>query len=125
MSYSADWYAGAMAVNSLIFPGNTFFDMDCESSGYYEGKLPGTVTISGYSAEYREQQLLATPYLNLVLQSANVLPTMALNTIVDRIKLLQRRVTFEDNEGLREILGLSQCVNQSGFPIYIANCNAG
>ena len=102
-----------MAVDALNFPGNTFPEMDCESSGYYEGKLPGTVSISGYSGEYREQQLLAAPFLDLILESANTLPTMELDKIVDRIQLLRRQATLEDNEGLRDILGLSQYVDQS------------
>jgi hypothetical protein len=105
-----------MAVVALDFPGNTFLDMDCESSGYYEGKLSGTVSICGYSGEYRAQQLSATPLLNLILESTNTLPTMALDKIVDRIQLLRRRPTLESNEGLREILGLSQYVNQSSGP---------
>lgn len=41
--------------------------MDCENSGYYAGKIPGTVSISGYSEEYREDQLFKSPILNLAL----------------------------------------------------------
>lgn len=108
-----------MAVDSLTFPANTYLDMDCESSGYYDGKLPGTVSISGYSAEYREQQLLAAPLLNLTLESTSVLPTMALHKIVDRIQLLRRQATLEDNDGLREILGLSQYVKPERRSTYL------
>jgi hypothetical protein len=98
-------------------------DMDCESSGYYEGKLPGTVSICGYSEEYREHQLLAAPLLNLALESTTTFPTMELDKIVDRIQLLQRQPTLEDNEGLRKVLGLSQYVNQSAEPcIQVTNC---
>jgi hypothetical protein len=100
-----------MAVDALNFPGHTFLDIDCDSSGYYEGKVPGTVSISGYSGEYREHQLLATPLLNLILESTTTLPTMPLDKIVERIRLLRRQPTLEDNVGLREILGLSQYVN--------------
>jgi hypothetical protein len=109
--YSTDWRAGAVAVDVLSFPGNTFLDMDCESSAYYEGKLPGTVTVSGYSEEYREQQLLRFPLLNLSLEGTHTLPVMPLDKIVSRIRLLQRDHTLEDNDALREILGLSQYVS--------------
>src|SRR5947207_13222632 len=101
-----------MAVDTFSYPGNTFLDMDCESSGYYEGKLPGTVSISGYSEEYREHQLLIYPLLNLALEGTTILPLMPLDKIVDRIRLLQLQPTLEDNEALREILGMSQYVNQ-------------
>jgi hypothetical protein len=115
-----------MAVDTFDFPGNTFIDMDCESSGYYEGKIPGTVSISGYSGEYREQQLLAIPLLNLILESENTLPTMALDKIVSRIQLLRRQPTLEDNEGLRDILGLSQYVNQCASPhVWVTNHDVG
>jgi hypothetical protein len=99
-----------MAVNALNYPGNTFLDMDSESSGYYDGKLPGTISISGYSEEYRNRQLLRSPLLNLTLEGTSILPTMALDKIVDRIRLLQRQPTLENNEFLKEILGLSQYV---------------
>jgi len=103
-----------MAVDGINYPGNTFLDMDCESSGYYEGKLPGTVSISGYSEEYREHQLLLSPLLNLSLESSSVLQVPPpLNQIVQRIQTLQRMPTSEDNEALRSMLGLSQYVNQS------------
>ncbi|KAH0559839.1 hypothetical protein GP486_003648, partial [Trichoglossum hirsutum] len=105
-----------MALNTLDFPGNTFLDMDCESSGYYDGKLPGTVTISGYSEEYREHQLLIAPLLNVALRGTTIIPTMPLDKIVDRIRLLQGQPTLEDNEALRGILGLSQLSTlQFGF----------
>src|SRR4051812_5822014 len=99
-----------MAVDMLNYPGNTFLDMDCESAAYYEGRIPGTVTVSGYSEEYREHQLLALPLLNLALEGATVLPVLPLDNIVERIRLLQRQPTLEDNNALIETLGLSQYV---------------
>jgi len=90
--------------------------MDRESSGYYDGKLPGTVSITGYSGEYRAHQLQRSPLLNLILEGTSTLPTMALDNIVDRIRLLQLRPTLEDNDALRDILGLSQYVNWSAGP---------
>jgi|ERR1700722_10071731 len=102
-----------MAVDMLSYPGNTMLDMDCESSGYYEGKLPGTVSISGCSEEYREHQLLRSPLLNIALEGTTVLPAMALDKIVDRMRLLQRLSTLEDNQALSDILGLSQYVFES------------
>jgi hypothetical protein len=104
-----------MAVDSISFPGNTLLDIDCETSAYYEGKLPGTVSIAGYSREYREHQLIKAPILSLALEGTTVLPTMTLDKTIDRLRVLQRRPTFEDNDGLRDILGLSQYVND-GYP---------
>jgi hypothetical protein len=102
-----------MAVDAISYPGSTFLDMDCESTGHYEGKLPGTVSISGYSEEYREHQLLLSPRLNLSLESTTSLQVAPLDKIVQRIQILQRMPTSEDNEALRNLLGLSQYVNQS------------
>lgn len=108
--------AGSIAVDAFNYPGNTFLDMDCETSGYYDGKLPGTVSISGYSEEYRAHQLLRVPLIHLTLESESTLPPMALDKIVDRIRLLQRQPTLEDNETLRETLGLSQYVDWGTNP---------
>ena len=83
-------------------------DMDCESSEYYEGKLPGTVSIAGYSEEYREYQLLIAPLLNIALEGTNCLPTMPVDRILDRLRKLQLQPSLKDNEGLRDFLGLSQ-----------------
>jgi hypothetical protein len=114
--------AGNMSIYMLNFPGNTFLDMDCESSGYYEGKLSGTVSISGYSEEYREHQLLKSPRLNITLESTSPPPAMAIEKIVDRIRLLQRQPTLDDNTALMEILGLSQYVHKSAGPrLYVDN----
>src|ERR1700721_2234281 len=107
-----------MTVNALDYPGNTYLDMDMETSKYYEGKLPGTVTISGYSEEYRDQQLSILPLFNITLEGNTVIPPMALDKIVDRIRLLQRQPTLEDNKTLGEILGLSQYVNQHTVPCF-------
>jgi hypothetical protein len=89
--------------------------MDAETLAYYEGKLPGTVSISGYSEEYREHQLLRTPMLQLSLESTTALPVIPLDKIVQRIQTLKILPTSEDNEGLRGLLGLSQYVDQSKF----------
>lgn len=97
-----------MAINAYSYPGNTFPDADCETSGYYDGKLPGTITISGYSEEYRTQQLQVAPFLKLALEAPTCLPEISLSTIIERIRKLQLQPTLEDNEGLRVILGLSQ-----------------
>jgi hypothetical protein len=97
-----------MAVNAYAYPGNTFLDADCETSAYYEGTLPGTITISGYSEEYRAQQLRIVPLLKLALEAPTCLPEISLSTIVERLRKLQLQPSLEDNEGLRSILGLSQ-----------------
>ena len=99
-----------MAVSSFNYPGSTFLDMDCETSGYYEGKHPGTVSISGYSEEYREQQLLRAPLLNISLEGTTALPVVQLDNIVNRIRKVQLQPTLEDDEGLKVLLGLSQYV---------------
>jgi len=113
MQHLTDWYADAMAVDMLNYPGSTFLDMDRESSGYYDGKISGTASISGYSEEYREDQLLRYPMLNISLEGTSTLLTMPLDKIVDRIRLLKGQPTLEDNDALKDILGLSQYANQS------------
>jgi len=110
MELVADRIAGNMAVDSISYPGSTFLDMDCESSGYYEGKLPGTVTISGYSEEYRAHQLLRAPLLQLALEGTACLTVVPLDKIVSRIQRLRRQPTLEDDEGLKSLLGISQYV---------------
>lgn len=97
-----------MTVNFRSYPGSTFMDIDCESSEYYEGKAPSTVSITGYSEEYREHQLLIAPLLQIALEGTSCLPTMQLDRIVDRLRNHQLQPSLEDNEGLREFLGLSQ-----------------
>jgi hypothetical protein len=97
-----------MAVSTYNYPGSTFLDVDCESSPYYEGKIPGTTSISGYSEEYRTQQLLILPLLNLALEGTSCLPEAQLGRIVERIRKLKYQPTLEENEGLRDLLGLSQ-----------------
>jgi hypothetical protein len=118
-----------MAVDAISFPGNTFLDMDCESSSRYEGKIPGTTSISGYSEEYREHQLLRAPLLNLALESTETLPTMPLDKIVERMRAQQQVATLEDNVALRDILGLSQYVSMrianAYTPIFTAKRQGG
>jgi hypothetical protein len=97
-----------MAVSTYNYPGNTFIDMDCESSPIYESKIPGTTSIAGYSEEYRSQQLLILPLLNFALESTSCLPEAHLGKIVERIRRLRYQPTLEENEGLRDLLGLSQ-----------------
>jgi hypothetical protein len=96
-----------MAVDAISYPGNTFLDMDCESSAYYEGKLPGTIGISGYSEEYREHQLLIAPLVNIAFEGQETLPTFPLDRIVKRIRTLLVAPNQEDNETLREMMGIS------------------
>lgn len=97
-----------VAVGSASYPGSTFLDMDCESSAYYEGKYPATVTISGYSEEYRAHQLLQQPMLKLSLESETILPEAPLGKIVERLRRLRSQPTLEDDVGLKDLLGLSQ-----------------
>ncbi|KFY49262.1 hypothetical protein V495_00643 [Pseudogymnoascus sp. VKM F-4514 (FW-929)] len=97
-----------MTFNGIDFPSNTFLNNDCESSPYYEGKLPGTVTITGYSKEYRVHQLSLNPRLNITLEASGALPGASLDKIVQRISTLQVLGTSEDSELLGQMLGLSQ-----------------
>lgn len=97
-----------MTIDARDFPGNTLFNNDCECSPYYEGKQPGTVTISGYSKEYRSHQLSLNPMFNITLESNGTLPLYSLDKIVERITRLQILGTSEDNEILGQMLGLSQ-----------------
>jgi hypothetical protein len=107
---NADHRLGMMAVGTVSYPGNTFLDMDCESSAYFDGKYPGTTTISGYSEEYRTYQLSKYPLLNFALEGASVLPEIPMGKIVDRLRILRLQPTLEDNTVLKDMLGLSQYI---------------
>jgi hypothetical protein len=100
-----------MTINANDFPGNTLLNNDCECSPYYDGKLTGTVTISGYSKEYRSHQLSLNPRFNITLESSGTLPVYSLDRVVERITSLQILGTSEDNEFLGQMLGLSQYAN--------------
>ncbi len=91
------------------YPGNTFLDMDPESGSFYDGQLPGTTTVGGYSEEYRNHQLLLVPALNLQMEASVGLPTIPLAQIVSRLQTL-RFSRLEDDTGLLGFLGLSQYV---------------
>jgi hypothetical protein len=96
-----------MHVPARNYPGNTFLDMDPESSLVYDGQLPGTTTVSGYSEEYRNAQLLIAPALSLQLEASVGLPVIPLTQIIARLQLL-KILPIEDNKGLLAFLGLSQ-----------------
>ncbi|EER22999.1 hypothetical protein D8B26_004292 [Coccidioides posadasii str. Silveira] len=105
-----------MAVGSVSYPGSTFLDMDCETSGFYEGKYPATITISGYSEEYRAHQLLQQPILKLSLESEHLYPEVPLGKVVERLRKLRNQPSLEDDEGLKNLLNLSQtALARSGF----------
>ncbi|KAL4878747.1 hypothetical protein BJY04DRAFT_195012 [Aspergillus karnatakaensis] len=99
---------GNMTLNTYSYPGNTYIDADCETLTYYDSKIPGTLRMAGYSEEYRLQQLRASPLLNLTLEASTVLPEIPLSKIVERLRKLQASPQLEDNEGLRELIGLTQ-----------------
>ena len=99
-----------MAVETSKYPGNTFLDMDCESSAYYDGKIPGTTTVGGYSEEYRAQQLLKYPLIEVALEGDSILPDISLSKIIARLRFREMERTIEDNVGLVDLIGLSQYV---------------
>jgi hypothetical protein len=103
-----------MHVDINKYPGNTFLDMDPESGSFYDGLLPGTTTVGGYSEEYRSHQLLLAPALDLHLEASVGLPTITLARIVARIQTL-RYSRLEDDQGLATFLGLSQYVEIKGL----------
>ncbi|KAH6619374.1 hypothetical protein B0J18DRAFT_445646 [Chaetomium sp. MPI-SDFR-AT-0129] len=105
-----------MRVNARDYPSSTFIDQDPETSPSYDGKIAGTVTVLGYSEEYRAHQLRIKPLLNLQMQSDIVLPTISLDRIVARLRLLRASAITEDDKALQEFLGLSQVKQlQYGF----------
>lgn len=104
----ANSVADRMVVEYTDLPKSTFPDMDCESSPYYEGKNPGTVSINGYSEEYREHQLVIAPILSLALEGPSCFEAVPLDTVVNHIRRVQLQPTLEDDESLKVVLGLSQ-----------------
>lgn len=93
--------------DTIAYPGTTFLDLDCESAASHEGYHHGTTSVTGYTEEYREYQLLQVPLLNLLFEAQTVPPVMTIDKIVERILRLQSQPTLEDNKGLAEILGLA------------------
>jgi len=67
----------------------------------------GTVSVLGYTEEYRERQLAAQGQLQLTLEGATIPPVQAIQTIIQRIQLLQGNPNLEDDAGLQRILGQS------------------
>ncbi|KAJ3497764.1 hypothetical protein NLG97_g1647 [Lecanicillium saksenae] len=96
---------------SASYPGTTFLDYDCETSSSYDGYHAGAITIIGYSEEYRIYQLDVKPALQLHLESQTFPPLMEMDAIVERLELLQKNPTMEDNAGLWRILGLTAAPN--------------
>ena len=80
--------------------------MDCETAASHEGLHLGTVSVSGYTEEYREYQLSLKPALSLILEAQTIPPVMNIASIVSRLQLLQLQPNLEDNQKLAEILGL-------------------
>ena len=97
-----------MCISVFDYPGNTFLDLDCEISALYEGKIHGTVTVSGHSEEYRTQQLRIAPLVTMALLGTSVLPEIKLSTVIERLRRLQRSPSLEDHPDLARLLGLSQ-----------------
>jgi len=65
----------------------------------------GTISVLGYTEEYRERQLAAQVQLQLTLEGTTTPPVQTIQTIVQRIQLLQGNPNLEDNAGLDRILG--------------------
>ncbi|KIX08174.1 uncharacterized protein Z518_02830 [Rhinocladiella mackenziei CBS 650.93] len=98
-------------VDAISHPGTNFVDYDCESTSSYDGYHLGTTSVLGYAEEYREYQLTLKLQLQLSLEAQTIPPPMALDAIVERIQLLQRSPTLEDNVKLDQILGLVPAFN--------------
>jgi hypothetical protein len=106
---SANLVQDVRFADTFKYPGTNFLDQDPETSSYFEGKLPGTTTISGYSEEYRLHQLKILPALNLQFESAaQGLPVVKLSDIVAHLQYQATLTNVEDNEKLKPFLGLSQ-----------------
>lgn len=98
--------------SSISDPGTTFIDYDCETASSYDGRHAGTVSVLGYSEEYRLYQQEVKPPIRIQLQSETT-PKQGLTQefLVNRITQLQNNPTLEDNEGLWDILGLPPAAN--------------
>lgn len=99
-----------MVVPKNEFPGNTFQDIDAEASPFYAARIPGTIMVAGFDQEYREQQLRQKPHVNLLKQSEKSLPKIPLKAIMERLQAIQTAQTpseLEDDEVLKDFLGLS------------------
>lgn len=74
----------------------------------------GTTTVLGYAEEYREQQLLLAPLLELTLEASTIPPLLGLDKTVQRVQLLQGNPNLEDNPGLDQVLGIPAYVSSFG-----------
>jgi hypothetical protein len=103
--------AGKYHVDVFTHPGTILIDSDCETSAAYEGMHSGTTSVLGFTEEYRECQLLSVPPIQIFFESQSVPPAMILSEIVEKIQLVQRNPTLEDNARLDRILGVPAYVS--------------
>ena len=82
--------------------------MDRETSESYEGKIPGTTTVDGYSEEYRAYQLSKPRFIIPPLKENIALPEVPLSEIVGRLLALKLQPTLENDAGLEYLLRLSR-----------------
>lgn len=82
--------------------------MDPESMSAYDGTIAGTVSVTGWSEEYRSHQLLLYPDLNLIYESLDTYQLVSAERLVRHIQTLQYRPAIEDDTSLKNLLGLSQ-----------------
>lgn len=89
-------------------PGTTWLDMDPETLVIYDGGAPGTLSIAGYSEEYRQQQYVTTPRLNVKLKQEVPLPTVTTDFLVKRISSLKNPTLHPlTDASLKQVLGNS------------------
>lgn len=88
--------------------------MDPETLIIYDGGAPGTLSISGYSEEYRQQQYAAMPRILLKLKQEVPLPQVTADFLVKRIQSLKYPTTHPRTDAsLRQVLGNSTLVLRS------------
>ena len=83
-------------------------DMDSEATSHYDASNPGPVSVWGYNQEYREQQFVRNPPVDLAIYGTGEVPLLSMDRIVARINNMLSYPSWEDHAFLRECLGLSK-----------------
>ena len=110
-----------MYLQLTAFPGTTLLDRDPEVADGYDGRLPGTLSISGYDSAYFDQQCRASiRYRPVVYTDLTAPPTIPFQTAMTRLADFRDfgvstightpAVTYQK---LRALLGPDRCLPNS------------
>lgn len=94
--------------SAVHYPGTTYLDVDPETSVIYDGAAPGTLSVTGYSEEYRQQQFAATPRIVIALEEKVPPPKVTIDFLVKRMQSLYWPGHPLTEASLKQVLGNSK-----------------